>query len=336
MAKRKVILDVDTGSDDAVALCAAVLSPDIELVAACSVWGNQPIENTTDNTLRLFEALGVDIPVYRGCDTAMTKYLCKNYVELDAWRLRPKAMRGGKEISMHSAHLPLAPTNRKAEDMPAACFYVDYLRKSKEKVTLIPVGPLTNVGLALRIAPDIVDKIEEIVIMGGGSKITNHDPWSESNIFHDPEAAQIIAECGARVVWVPLDATHRAVITLDDCKRFRDIGTFAANFCASQCEQRIINHDAGQPLDIPHAAAVHDALCVAYVIDPTVLTDLRHCHVEIGLDGYGSGQTIVDQRAYPLERNGWFAFDGDRFKFVDILCDCFQRDKGTAQVLEEA
>lgn len=335
MAKRKVILDVDTGSDDAVALCTAALSPDLELVAACSVWGNQPIDNTTDNTLRLFEALGIDVPVYRGCDTAMTKYLCKDYVEFDTWRLRPKAMRNGKEVKMHTPHLPLAPTTRKAEDMPAACFYVDYLRKTTEKVTLIAVGPLTNVGLALRIAPDIVNNIEEIVIMGGGSKITNHDPWSESNIYHDPEAAQIIAECGARVVWVPLDATHRAVITIDDCKRFREIGTFSAIFCAGQCEQRIISHDAGQPLDVPHSAAVHDALCVAYVIDPTVLTDLRHCHIEIGLSGYGEGQTIVDQRAYPLEKNGYFAFDGDRFKFVDILCDCFKRDKSTAKVLEE-
>ena len=335
MARRKVILDVDTGSDDAVALCTAALSPDLELVAACSVWGNLPIENTTDNTLRLFDALGIDVPVYRGADTAMTKYLCEDYVEYDTWKNRPKAMKNGKEVRMHGAHLPIAPTKRKAEDMPAACFYVDYLRKTKEKVTLIPVGPLTNLGLALRIAPDIVNNIEEIVVMGGGSKITNHDPWSESNIMHDPEAAQIVATCGARVVWVPLDATHRAVITDDDCKRFREIGTFASNFCASQCEQRIISHDAGQPLEIPHSAAVHDALCVAYVIDPTVLTDLRHVHIEIGLGGYGEGQTIIDQRAYTLPKNGWFAYDGDRFKFVDILCDCFKRDKSTARVIED-
>lgn len=131
--------------------------------------------------------------------------------------------------------------------------------------------------------------------------------------------------CGAKVVWVPLDATHQACITLDDCKRFREINTFPARFAADQCEQRIIVHNAQQPLDIPDAAAVHDALCVAYVIDPAVITDLRHCHVEIGLSGYGEGQTIVDQRAYPLEKNGYFAYDADRFKFVDMLCDCFKR-----------
>lgn len=319
---KKVILDVDTGSDDAVAIMTAVLSPDVEVEAICTVWGNQAVENTTDNTLRLIDRLGVNIPVYKGCDTAMVKYLTSDYVEN---RPRKPVIYNGKEYIMHSKHLDLPDAKSTYQDMPAACFYVDYLRKSTEKVTLIPVGPLTNLGLALRIAPDIVEHIEEIVVMGGGSKITNCNSWSESNIWHDPEAAQIVANCGARVVWVPLDATHRACVTLDDCKRFREIGGFAADFAAQQCEQRIIVHNAQQPLDIPDAAAVHDALCVAYVIDPTVLTDLRHSHIEIGLSGYGEGQTIVDQRAYTLEKNGYFAFDADRLKFVNILCDCFKR-----------
>ena len=318
----KVILDVDTGSDDAVAIMAAALSPEIDLVGICTVWGNQAIENTTDNTLRLVDAMGLKVPVYKGCDTAMVKYLTHDYVENVE---RPAVMHNGKAFIMHSEHLDLPEAVSKPEDVPAACFYVDYLRKAKEKVTLIPVGPLTNLGLALRIAPDIVENIEQIVVMGGGSKITNCNSWSESNIWHDPEAAQIVANCGAKVVWVPLDATHQACITLDDCKRFREINTFPARFAADQCEQRIIVHNAQQPLDIPDAAAVHDALCVAYVIDPAVITDLRHCHVEIGLSGYGEGQTIVDQRAYPLEKNGSFAYDADRFKFVDMLCDCFKR-----------
>ena len=336
MERKKVILDVDTGSDDAVALCTAALSPKLELVAACSVFGNRPVEFTTDNTLRLFDALGVNVPVYRGCETAMTKYLCHDYVEWHTDKYRPVAYKAnGERATMHSEHLPLKPTLRKAEDMPAACFYIDYLRKATEKITIVAVGPLTNVGLALRIAPDIIDHIEEIIVMGGGDEITNMDPWSEANIIHDPEAAQIIVESGAKVVFVPLDATHRAVITQDDCKRFRKIGTFSALFCAGQCEQRIIMHDAGQPLEIPHSAAVHDALAVCYVIDPSVLTDLRHVHVDIGLTGYGEGQTIVDTRYYTLPKNAWFAYNGDRFKFVDILCDCFARDRSTAEVLPE-
>lgn len=318
----KVIMDVDTGSDDAVAIMTAATSPDIDLVAICTVWGNKAVENTTDNTLRLIDALGLKVPVYKGCDTAMVKYLTNDFVPTPE---RKPVMYQGKPFQMHAEHLDLPEAKSKPEAIPAACFYVDYLRNTTEKVTLVPVGPLTNLGLALRIAPDIVDKIDQIVIMGGGSKMTNCNPWSESNIWHDPEAAQIVAECGAKVVWIPLDATHEACITMDDCKRFDEIGTFAANFSAEQCRQRIIVHNAQQPLPVPDAAAVHDALCIAYLIDPTVITDLRHCHVEIGLSGYGEGQTIVDQRTYPLKKNGYFAFHADRFKFVDILCDCFKR-----------
>jgi inosine-uridine nucleoside N-ribohydrolase len=320
----KVILDVDTGSDDAVAIITAAMSPDIDLAAICTVWGNKDIEKTTENTLRLVSALKIDVPVYRGCNTAMVKYIANDFVPN---KERPAVMYDGKPFTMHSDSLNLPETGRKAEETPAAIFYVQYLRAAKEKITLVPVGPLTNLGLALRIAPDIADKIEQIVIMGGGSKITNCNPWSESNIWHDPEAAHIVINCGAKVVVVPLDATHAGCITLEDCKRFRDIKTFAAEFVAGQCEQRIIVHNEQQPLDVKDAAAVHDALCVAYLIDPAVLTDLRHVHVEIGLAGFGEGQTIVDQRAYPEKPNAYFAFNANRFKFVDILCDCLKRNR---------
>ena len=321
---RKIILDVDTGSDDAVAIMAAILSEDVQLEAICSVAGNKDIDKTTENTLRVVQLMHADIPVYRGCAEPLVKFLCPDRLPRRVGV--EKVMKDGQEVQMHSDYLDIPAATMREQPIRAAEFYVQYLRAATEPVTLVAVGPLTNLALALLLDETIVDKIEEIVIMGGGSKITNCNPWSESNIWHDPEAAQIVAECGAKVVWVPLDATHRACITLDDCKRFREIGTFSANFAAEQCEQRIIVHNAQQPLDIPDAAAVHDALCVAYVIDPSVITDLRHCHIEIGLSGYGEGQTIVDQRAYPLEKNGYFAYDADRFKFVDILCDCFARE----------
>lgn len=321
---RKIILDVDTGSDDAVAILAAVLSPDIDLVALCTVWGNKDIDKTTQNTLDLVSALGADVPVYKGCDTAMVKYLAEDYVP--AIR-KPPVMKDGKVVEMHADSLGLPKSARPAEDIPAAMFYVDYLRKAKEPVTLVPVGPLTNLGLAFRIAPDIVKNVEEIVIMGGGCKVTNITPWAESNLWHDPEAAQIVTTCGARVVYVSLDATHSAVVTLDNCKQFRELHNFAGNFAAEQCEQRITMHNSEEPLEVPDSASVHDALCIAYLIDPTVITDLRFVHVEIGLAGYGEGQTIVDPRSYAGGQNAYFAFHADRFKFVDILYDCFKRSK---------
>lgn len=321
---RKVILDVDTGSDDAVAILTAVLSPDIDLVALCTIWGNKDIDKTTQNTLDLVSALGVDVPVYKGCDTAMVKYLAEDYVPVIR---KPTVMKDGQVVEMHADSLGLPKSERMAEDLPAAMFYVDYLRKAKEPVTLVPVGPLTNLGLALRIAPDIVKNIEEIVIMGGGCKVTNITPWAESNIWHDPEAAQIVTACGARVVYVSLDATHSAVVTLDDCKQFRALHNFAGDFAAGQCEQRIVMHNAEEPLEVPDSASVHDALCIAYLIDSTVITDLQFVHVEIGLGGFGEGQTIVDPRAYAGGQNAYFAFHADRIKFADILYNCFMRSK---------
>ena len=321
---RKVIMDVDTGSDDAVAIMAAMLSPDIDLKAICTVWGNLDIEHTTDNTLRLVDAMGGDIPVYKGCHTAMVKYLVddrvpqKRRIALDA---------DGNEIRMHEPELKIPKTDRKPEDMHAVLFYIDYLKNAQEPVTLVAVGPLTNLGHALRIAPEITKNIEEIVIMGGGDKEANITINAEANIWHDPEAAQIILDSGAKVVWVPLDATHAACLTLDDCKKFREINTFPSNFAADLTEGRIAVHNVTQPLDVPNAAAVHDALTVCYVIDPTVLVDLKPVRCFIGLKDLTEGETIIDRREGIIEPNCYFAFSGDRFKFSDMLCEIFKLGK---------
>ena len=175
--------------------------------------------------------------------------------------------------------------------------------------------------------PKITEKIEEIVIMGGGYNSTNVSPTAEFNIWYDPEAAQRVLHCGAKITLVPLDATHAACLTLDDCDRFEALGRVSGKFAAALCRQRIEMHTMGQPLVVPNAAAVHDALCIAYLIDPTVLKDVRHVHCDVGFRDFCEGQTILDPRYYTEEKNCYFAFDGDRFKFADILCDLFAKDK---------
>lgn len=199
-------------------------------------------------------------------------------------------------------------------------FYVNYLRASKEKVTLIPVGPLTNLGEALSIAPDIADKIEEIIIMGGGEMITNITLAAEANIWHDPEAAQIVINCGAKVTMVPLDATHSVALDMEDCKRLRSLHTFAGDFAALMTEQRIEFENAHIG---PHkiSTAIHDALAVCTAIDKSVLTDVRPVYCQIGLAGYSSGQTIIDKRCIPDKANMDFAFEGDKEKFLSMLCE---------------
>lgn len=317
----KVILDVDTGSDDAVAIMAAALAPEIDLVAVCSVAGNKSLDKTTENTLRVVEMLGIDVPVYKGCREPLVKFLCDDRI---SYAKREPVIVDGKEVQMHADYLDLPQASKKVEDMPAAAFYVDYINRSPEPVTIVAVGPLTNVATALIMDPDIVNNIEQIVVMGGGYNITNVSPTAEFNIWYDPEAAHRVVHCGARVLLVPLDATHEACISKDDCTRLRALGTKPADFAAALTEQRIIMHNAHQPLDIPDAAAVHDALAVCAVVDESVLKDVRHVHCDVGFRDFSEGQTIVDPRYFPEERNCYFAFGGDRTKFVDMLCEYFK------------
>ncbi len=324
---RKIILDVDTGSDDAVAIMAAVLSKDIQLEALCSVAGNKDIDKTTENTLRVVQLLGADVPVYRGCRTPLVKFLCPD--RLPVRKSKGPLVVDGKEVQMHSDFLDVPPATIKEQPISAPEFYVQYLRAAPQPVTIVAVGPLTNVAMALLLDGTIVDKIEEIVIMGGGYNITNTSPTAEFNIWYDPEAAQHVIHCGAKVTLVPLDATHAACITLDDCKRFRALGTVAGDFAAALCEQRIMVHSNSQPLAVPDAAAVHDALCIAYLIDPQVLRDVRHVHCDIGFRDFCEGQTILDMRYYTEPVNCYFAFDGDRQKFASVLLDLFARSEKT-------
>lgn len=322
---RKIILDVDTGSDDAVAIMSAILSPDIQLEAVCSVAGNKDIDKTTENTLRVVQLLGADVPVYRGCREPLVKFLCPDRLETRGDK--KELVKDGKVLMMHSDYLDIPPAVIKEQPISAPEFYVQYLRAAKEPVTLVAVGPLTNVAMALMLDGTIADHIEELIVMGGGYNITNVSPTAEFNIWYDPEAAQRVIHSGVKVTLVPLDATHAACITLDDCKRFRALETVSGDFTAALCEQRIAMHSYGQPLSVPDAAAVHDALCIAYLIDPTVLKDVRHVHCDIGFRDFSEGQTILDPRYYTEEKNCYFAFDADRFKFADILCSLFARDK---------
>lgn len=319
----KVILDVDTGSDDAVAEMAAILSEDLEVVAICTTWGNLDIELTTENTLRLVEKMGVDIPVYKGCHTAMVKYLCENRIPP---KYRPIIV-DGQEMQIHEPELKLPPAQIKVRDQHAVLFYIDYLTNAAEPVTLIPVGPITNLGHALRIAPGIVKNIKKIVIMGGGDHAANAGLCGEGNSWHDPEAAQIVLDSGADIIWIPLDATHSACIDIHDCARLRKMNTFSGNFAADLIEHRIKCHNATQPLKVPNAAAVHDALAVCAVIDESVLTDCRPVHMKMGFFDYGEGETIIDRRERPEPPNCRFAYDADRKKFVEMLCGLFEKDK---------
>ena len=320
---RKVILDVDTGSDDAVAIILAALHPDIDLVAVCTVKGNQPLVNTTENTRKVLDLVKSDVPLYKGCKENFVRDKCP-------WRIKFEDRATivddeGMEHFIHEDFDMLPTSNRKVEEVPAPVFYVDYLNKTEQPVTLVCVGPLTNLATALSIDPSIVRNVEELVIMGGADDEANATSSAEFNIFGDPESAQKVFQAGfKRIVMMPLDVTHKTMVTKTDCERFREIGSPCAKFTIEMCEKRIEVHTQRQPLALPDACALHDPLCIAYLIDPSVITDLRYLHVDAGLSGLSDGATIIDHRYFQDNRNMYIAYDGDRLKFIDILCDAFK------------
>lgn len=320
MQKEKVILDVDTGSDDAVAIMMAALHEKIDLVACCCVWGNLNVDLTTQNTLELLDKLGHNAPVYRGCGTPMVKHLTG---DREGKRRFGPIVVDGKELRIHYEHLEgLEPTERKAEDLDAVSFYVKYLRAAEEPVTIVAVGPLTNLGFAFSIAPDIAEKIKSIIVMGGSQDVANAAPGGEANIWHDPEAAEMVFNCGANVLIVPLDATHAAGITIEDCGVLDSLGTFPAKFAATMARQRIEFENAAIRPD-RNMTPIHDALAVCALINPAVLRNVKrvNCHVSIG--GFGEGHTVIDYRCIPDESNVAFAYSADKDKFFKLLCDTF-------------
>lgn len=320
---RKIILDVDTGSDDACAIMLAHLSDEIELEAVCTVKGNQSLENTTNNTLKIRELLKADFPVYKGCDNGFVDSLI--YPKLSRTANADAVDENGNKFHIHETfNLPEPVT--KVEDKHAVQFYIDYLTNTKEPVTIVMVGPLTNLAIALAIKPDIVKNIEEIVIMGGAWNITNVTLAAEFNIFDDPESALKVFYCGAKITLVPLDATHTAYITQDDERKLRELNTPASNFAADLIHTRILVHDQAQPLEVEHACALHDPLCIAYLLNPDVLEDVRFVHVDVSLFGLTRGQTVVDQRGIQENRNIHYAFKGNPKLFSDILLKAFARN----------
>ena len=162
----KIILDVDTGSDDAVAIMTAVLSPDIQVEAVCTVAGNKSIEMTTENSLRVVQMLGCDVPVYRGCAEPLVKLLREERVPKQVPNI--KLVVDGQEIQMHEDYLDLPPAVNDAQDIPAPVFYLNYLRQAAEPVTLVAVGPLTNLAVAFMLDPGIVEKVKENHCYGWG------------------------------------------------------------------------------------------------------------------------------------------------------------------------
>ncbi len=313
----KIILDVDTGTDDAVALMAAALSPEIELIGATTVNGNCPVDICTENTLRVFDYIGVDIPVFQGCALPLISTLTPGR--------RPNMPRVTPS-TVHGHYLDLPPATSKKQEQRAVDWLIQTYLESDGDITLVPVGPLTNIAMAIRLEPAILEKIPEIVIMGGGHEVVNSTPAAEFNIWVDPEAARIVMNCGRPIRLVTLDATHQALFSHETVAQLRQIGTPAALASAIMAERRIQAYDTWQPMEGKGAAPIHDALCICAIIDPSVIETV-FVNVDVETQGeLNDGRTVCDvHRRSKKEPNVHVALKTDSAKFVSMMLDILSR-----------
>ena len=308
---RKIIIDCDPGIDDAMAILAALRSPEFEVVGLTTVFGNADVDACALNGLRLVELEGNDhIPVAKGCTQALV-------VPLESVGTHVHGLDG-----MGNTNLPL-PFG-KLDQRPAAEFIIDLVRANPGEITLVPIGPLSNIGLALLLDPGIVPLVKEVVLMGGSIYAPgNISPLAEANIYHDPHAADLVYRAGWPVTMLGLDVTTRTVITPAWLERL-----YAADNPAVRLLERIqpcYQQFHEEVYGMQGAFHVHDPSVVAYLLKP----ELYRCQrmpVYVETQGRGLGQTIADPRNQWGERPLTnIPLEVDEPGVLDLLLDLLTR-----------
>ncbi len=301
MKKIPVILDGDPGHDDAISYVIARANPLIDIKLLCSVNGNQTIDKTTINTLKIANLLDINCPISKGA----IRPLIAPIMPAGNWH---------GESGLDGYDLNIG--DKKLTDKPAYKMMYEVLYNSQEKVTIISTGPLTNVAILLKTYPEIKNKIKMIAIMGGGIIHGNWTPASEYNILVDPEAAKIVFDSGIKINAAVLDATEKAIIKPSDFPRIEQV-----NNKVSQVVLAWLKFFYKHPMEIGYEGApIHDPLALLSITNPEILK-IQKMHIDIDLDGkYTRGMFVYDRRhSSKLKPNADIVLDIDRDKFVDLL-----------------
>ncbi|HJQ28059.1 MAG TPA: nucleoside hydrolase [Rubrobacter sp.] len=298
-----VILDVDPGHDDAVALMLACGHPDLDLLAVTTVAGNVPLEKTTRNALRVLSLVGcTDVPVGAGASKPLARPLHT------AEDIHGKSGLDGPEEIPDAT---FGPDERGAVELIAAT-----LRDSPEPVSLIPVGPLTNIATFLREHPDLKDRIARISLMGGSIGLGNTTPAAEFNIYVDPEAAREVFESGLPITMSGLDVTHRAGAGPDERERLRATGR-AGGVVAGFLDFFAAAYEGVFGFDAP---PLHDPVAVVAVLEPDLLKT-RPMRVDVECESdLTRGETVCDFYGVTgKEPNAEVGVELDREGFFELL-----------------
>ncbi|MFW2586782.1 nucleoside hydrolase [Sagittula sp. SSi028] len=304
---RKIIIDTDPGQDDAVAILLALASPEVELLGITTVAGNVPLDLTTRNARIVCElANRRDVAIYAGCERPLGRTL------VTAEHVHGKTGLDGPVLPE-----PTMPI----KDQHGVDYIIDTLRAAPEKsITLCPLGPLTNIATALQKAPDIAERIQEIVLMGGAYfEVGNITPTAEFNIYVDPEAAKIVFDCGAPITVLPLDVTHKALVTPPRNDAFRDLGTPVGRAVAEMTDffERFDLEKYGS-----EGAPLHDPCVIGYLIAPKLFSG-RKINVEIETQSdLTRGMTVADWWGVTdRPANAYFIGDLDADGFFALLAE---------------
>ncbi len=304
MSPIPILLDCDPGHDDAIALLLALASPELELVGVTTVSGNQTLDKTTANALRVLEFAGRgDVPVAAGAPRPLVR---DQYV----------AAYVHGETGLDGPDLP-PPTGR-PDDRHAVEFLAETILGAAQPITLVPTGPLTNVALLLARYPDAAAQLERVVLMGGAIAEGNVTPAAEFNIWADPEAAHRMFTSGLHVTMVGLDVTHKALVTSAHSERLR-AGGRVAHMVSELLGFYDRFHRETYGFD---GSPIHDAVAVAQVVRPDLLETVdRGVVVDCGGE-LSRGRTYVDLwRRAGWEPNAHVAVDIDAEGFVELLLE---------------
>jgi len=306
MAPRNIIIDTDPGQDDAVAILLALASPDdLNVLGITTVAGNVPLHFTSKNARVVCELAGKpNVPVFAGCDAPLQRKL------VTAEHVHGKTGLDG--VALPDPTMPL-------QDRHGVDFIIQVLRDEPAgSVTLCPLGPLTNIATAFQRAPEIIGRVQEIVLMGGAYfEVGNITPAAEFNIYVDPEAADIVFKSGVQITVLPLDVTHKALVTHARVDAFGALGNRIGEVVADWTHffERFDIAKYGSA-----GAPLHDPTVIAYLLQPDLFTG-RHINVEIETQSdLTLGMTVADwwgvtERAPNAHFIGTIDSDG----FFDLL-----------------
>lgn len=312
MTARQIIIDTDPGQDDAVAILLALACPDaLEVLGITCVAGNVPLEMTTRNARMICELAGkANVPVHAGCDRPLGRDL-----------VTAEHVHGRSGLDGPNLPAPVMPL----QDRHAVDFIIDTLRERPSKsVTLVPIGPLTNIATAFKNAPDIIEKVQEIVLMGGAHFAQgNVAPVAEFNIHVDPQAAEIVFGAGVPIVMMPLDVTHKALVTRARNAALRAIGTPVGRAVADLTGffERYNPERYGED-----GAPLHDPCTIGWLLKPELFKGRR---VNVMIETQSEltmGMTVTDWwGSTGRPPNATFIHDIDADGFFDLLIERLTR-----------